>query len=108
MHWIKIDDINKLELTENTQFLVCVEKWNGNGFVWHNMVANWYKEGSELTLREDNNTPHYHKITNTGFYVIHDCGEDRYKRIYEISHPSYYSEISYPGVSPDFDITIEK
>lgn len=105
--WHEIDDINNLNIKENRQYLVCVENWNGHSSEWHPVLAYWYIEGSELTLREDDNTPHRHKIRKTGFYVVNDCGKDRFDYIYSISGAKYYADIPIPESSPDDSITIE-
>ena len=107
MKWNLITDINNLQLEENVPYLICVENWNGHSSEWHPMVAHWYLEGSDVTLREPDNTPHKHDIKKTGFYVIHDCGPDRFKHIYRIKDVKYYSEITYPDKTPDDFLTIE-
>lgn len=101
MNWNLITDINNLNIEEHTPYLILVENWNGHSSEWHPMVAYWYLEGSDVTLREPDNTLHKHDIKKTGFYVIHDCGDDRFKRIYRIKNVKYYAEISYPNTSPD-------
>ena len=107
MKWNLITDIHNLALEENAPYLVCVENWNGHSSEWHPMVAHWYLEGSDVTLREPDNTPHKHDIKKTGFYVIHDCGQDRFKHIYRIKDVRYYAEITYPNKTPDDFLTIE-
>ena len=107
MDWILIKDIFKLKLKTNKQYLVCVENWNGHNAVWHMAVALWYEEGDELILREPDNTPHKHNIKKTGFYVVHDCGEDRYRRIYRLSDVKYYIDVELPKGSPDDFLIIE-
>ena len=108
MEWKIVDDINNLELEENKPYLICVENWNGNFSEWHPIIAYWYIEGSELTLREEDNTPHHHNIDKTGFYVVNDCGDDRYDKIYQINYVKYYTDIQMPNSNPDDMLDIEK
>lgn len=100
MNWHLITDVSMLELEENTPYLVCVEKWNGDDWVWHAVTAYWYLKDTEINLREMDGTPHTHAIKNTGFYIIHECGKDRYNTIYEIKFPQYYADIVYPESKP--------
>ena len=106
MEWVYVDNINDLHLEENKQYLVCVENWNGHSSEWHPVLAYWYIEGSSLTLREEDNTPHNHYIKKTGFYVVNDCGRERFDYIYSLSGVMYYADIPLPDASPDDTLTI--
>lgn len=103
--WNYITDIKDLNLEVNKQYLICLESWNGKSSEWHVAVAYWFEAGCQLTLRESDETPHYHKIKKTGFYAIHDCGRDRFGSIFGLMGVKYYAEITVPDSSPDDFIT---
>ena len=92
---------------ENQPYIVCVENRYPSESEWHMVLAHWYKEGSDLTLREPDGTPHYHEINKTGFYVIHDTGDDRFEKIYRLKGVRYWTEITPPEVSTEETLTIE-
>lgn len=105
--WHYFGNGNKVEgLEENHRYLVCVENAGPKHSEWLMMTANWYNEGAELTLREPNGTAHYHRIKNSGFYVINDAGKDRFSSIFRLHGVSYWTDIKLPETDPEDILTI--
>lgn len=104
-HYINSGD-NIVGPVENHQYLICVENSASTDGEWHLVVAYWYKEDCELTLRETNGTAHIHTIDKTGFYIVNDTGADRFEKIYMVNNVRYWTEIELPDINPNDILTI--
>ena len=94
-------------LEGNHRYIVCVENPTPKGSEWHLIMAHWYEEGDELSLKEPNGNAHIHKIKKTGFYIVNDAGKDRFTSIYRVFGVRYWTEIKSPEINPEEILTIE-
>ena len=104
-HYIDNKD-NIVGPVENHQYLICVENAGSPEGEWRLVMAYWYEEDCELTLRELDGTPHVHNIKKTGFYIVNFTGSDRYEKIYYVNNVRFWTEIKLPNVNPNDILTI--
>lgn len=107
--WHYINNEEKFEgLEGNNRYIVCVEKTTPKGSVWHMSMVYWYEEGDELTIYEDNGTPHYFKIDKAGFYIVNEAGKNKCNSLYRLCGVRYWTEIKLPETDPEDILTIEE
>lgn len=108
--WYSVDDIFEkdtlLNIEEGKRYAVCVENCSSND--WVPIFAYYYKAGSEVDLVDPNDVVYNHKIKKDGFYVINECGKDRFTSIFRLEEARFFADIRLPQTKPDEIITIEK
>lgn len=106
MEWVKITDINALDIPRNERYLVAVESFNGHQNDWYYLTANFYYSGDTVNLIGNGSEARSHNIYKTGFYYFVDVGPEQYRRVYLINNVHYYAVIDKPEKSPDDILTI--